>query len=118
MPSLIRFRPSANKTAADLSESFARRLVGALQEQGIKVASRNPVRGFYYRDGERTLPAVLRYSRVPTSVLVEVANLNNPADRRAIQNSATRDRIARGIAAAVNQLPTGPAPLTAQAAAR
>ena len=116
VPSLIRFRPAANKTAADLSESFARRLVGALQEQGLKVASRKPVRGYYYRDGERTLPAVLRYSRVPTSVLVEVANLNNPADRRAIRNSATRDRIARGIASAINHLPIGPGALTAQAA--
>ena len=61
------------------------------------------MRSYYYRDGERTLPAVLRYSRVPTSVLVEVTNLNNPHDRKALLAASTRQRIAQAVADAVDR---------------
>ena len=67
-----------------------------------RVSRRKSVRSFYYRDGVRTLPAVLRYSRVPQSILVEVANLNNPEDRRELLQAAPRQRIALGLAAAVD----------------
>ena len=70
---------------------------------GLGVSTRKPLRPYYYRHGERTLPAVLRYSLVPVSVLVEVANLNNPADRRAILSYRMRDRIARGLVSAVER---------------
>ena len=55
------------------------------------------VRGYLYRKGKKTLPAVLRYSKVPTSVLVEIANLNNRLDRRDLLKSKTRQKIAKAI---------------------
>ena len=52
---------------------------------------------YLYRKGRKTLPAVLRYSKVPTSVLVEIANLNNKHDRRSLLESKTRQQIALAI---------------------
>jgi len=116
LPAFIRFEPRRNETAADLSRSFAEAIVRGLKGQGMGVGGRRPVRSFYYRDDRRTLPAVLRYSRVPASVLVEVANLNNPHDRRLLQEPDARERIARGIAAAVEDTARKQMTLAAQAA--
>ena len=60
------------------------------------------VRGYLYRRGKKTLPAVLRYSKVPTSVLVEIANLNNRHDRRDLLKSVTRQQIAKAITNSVS----------------
>ncbi|MBI3994007.1 MAG: N-acetylmuramoyl-L-alanine amidase [Candidatus Lambdaproteobacteria bacterium] len=103
VPLLIRFDRAEMRTAMDLSAEFAQDILDGLERQGVPVSRRKPVRSFYYRNGERTLPAVLRYSRVPTSVLLEVANLNNAADRRALLDHRNRDRIARGIVDAVDR---------------
>ena len=54
-----------------------------------------------YRRGKKTLPAVLRYSKVPTSVLVEIANLNNRHDRKDLLKSKARQRMAKAIANSV-----------------
>jgi len=62
------------------------------------------VRPYYYRNGERTLPGVLRYSLVPTSVLVEVANLNNSHDRHAMLQADRRQRVALGLSRAIDAL--------------
>ncbi|MEC9384561.1 MAG: hypothetical protein VYD06_08970, partial [SAR324 cluster bacterium] len=59
------------------------------------------VRGYLYRKGKKTLPAVLRYSKVPTSVLVEIANLNNRRDRQDLLKPETRQRIAKAISNSV-----------------
>ena len=59
------------------------------------------MRGYLYRKGRKTLPAVLRYSKVPTSVLLEVANLNNKRDRRNLLKSKVRQQMATAIARAV-----------------
>jgi N-acetylmuramoyl-L-alanine amidase len=103
IPAAIRFSPASGQAAHWSSKAFGEEIIAALKGQGVRVGGRRPVRSYYYRDGERTLPGVLRYSRVPTSVLVEVANLNNTADRRAILKNATRQRLAKGLAAAVER---------------
>ncbi|MCZ6646005.1 MAG: N-acetylmuramoyl-L-alanine amidase [SAR324 cluster bacterium] len=103
VPSIIRFTAKQGKDSHWASKRFGENIITALKAQGLRVGGRRPVRSYYYRNGERTLPAVLRYSRVPTSVLVEVGNLNNPADRRAILHSGTRQRIAKGLADAVQR---------------
>jgi N-acetylmuramoyl-L-alanine amidase len=95
---LIRYDPAENRMAHDMSRGFADLAIHALDAQGVRVSTRKAVRPFYYRHGVRTLPAVLRYSRVPNSVLVEIANLNNPEDRREMLQAAARQRVARGLA--------------------
>jgi N-acetylmuramoyl-L-alanine amidase len=100
-PQLIRYDPDESREAHEASRGFAELAIRALDGQNVRVSRRKPVRPFYYRDGVRTLPAVLRYSRVPVSVLVEVANLNNNEDRREMLRAGARQRVAQGLAAAV-----------------
>ena len=103
IPAAIRFSQRSNKQIYLASKRFGGLIISALKSVGMRVGGRRPVRSYYYRNGERTLPAVLRYSRIPTSVLVEVANLNNLHDRNAILKSTTRQRIAQGLVNAVKR---------------
>jgi len=61
------------------------------------------VRGYFYRRGKKSLPAVLRYSKVPTSILVEVANLKNLKDRRSLLKSQTRQKMAEALVHSIGQ---------------
>lgn len=99
---LIRFDDPGNRTAQAASQGLATLVLQQLDAQQVRVSRRKSLRSFYYRDGVRTLPAVLRYSRVPQSILVEVANLNNPEDRRELLLGSARQRVAQGLAAAVD----------------
>jgi N-acetylmuramoyl-L-alanine amidase len=47
------------------------------------------------------LPAVLRGNAVPTTVLVEMVNLNNPDDAALLGRAADRERLAKALAAAL-----------------
>ena len=96
-PSLT-FKPSDNKYSEKLSKSFGKIIINEFRKLKLpthRVSS--AVRGYLYRKGRKTLPAVLRYSKVPTSVLVEIANLNNKHDRRSLLKSKSRQQIARAI---------------------
>ncbi|HUJ74743.1 MAG TPA: N-acetylmuramoyl-L-alanine amidase, partial [bacterium] len=100
---LIRFVPRENWEAQQDSLAFASLVMQSLAEARVRISNRKPIRTFYYRRGVRTLPGVLRYSRVPRSILVEVGNLNNEEDRRELLQAAARQRIAQGLADAVRR---------------
>ncbi|HKI98529.1 MAG TPA: N-acetylmuramoyl-L-alanine amidase [bacterium] len=100
----ILFHPAQNRSAEDSSRGFAEQVMGAFRADRLGVSHRKPVRPYYYRNGERTLPGVLRYSLVPTSVLVEVANLNNRADRLGVLRPDTRQRVAQALSDALGAL--------------
>jgi N-acetylmuramoyl-L-alanine amidase len=99
-PQLI-FPNRDNHLAAKLSATFGKAIIGTFAEQGLKVQTNVPLRGYYYRKGIKTLPAVLRYSPIPTSVLIEVANLNNVHDRRSVLDERYRQRLAEGLALSI-----------------
>jgi N-acetylmuramoyl-L-alanine amidase len=101
VPSRILFRLDENRAAEDASRSFGQQVMASLKARSLGVSPRKAVRPYYYRNGERTLPGVLRYSPVPTSLLVEVANLNNRADRLAMLSPDSRQRVAQGLADAL-----------------
>ncbi|MBI4082627.1 MAG: N-acetylmuramoyl-L-alanine amidase [Candidatus Lambdaproteobacteria bacterium] len=103
IPAAIRFQPQEMEDAHAQSRQLAEDMLAGLRGLNVVTSSRKPLRSYYYRDGERTLPAVLRFSRIPQSVLVEVANLNNREDRQAILRAANRQRIAQGLADAVDR---------------
>ena len=87
-----------SKYSEHLSRSFGKIIINEFRKLKIpthRVSS--AVRGYLYRKGRKTLPAVLRYSKVPTSVLVEIANLNNKYDRRSLLKSKSRQQIALAI---------------------
>ena len=104
VPGRLFFRRADNRIAEVLSRDFGERIIRDFKARGLGAAHRRAVRPYYYRKGERTLPGVLRYSQVPTSVLVEVANLNNRAERLSLLKGARRQRIARALAAALTNL--------------
>jgi N-acetylmuramoyl-L-alanine amidase len=94
----LTFKPSDNLYAEKLSKTFGKVVIDEFRK--LKLSTHrvsSAVRGYLYRKGKKTLPAVLRYSKVPTSVLVEIANLNNKKDRRNLLKSKTRQQIAVAI---------------------
>ena len=97
----IGFSTADNRESAAMSAAFGKSLISSFREAKLPVHKSNAVRGYLYRKGRRTLPAVLRYSKVPTSVLLEVANLNNKRDRRNLLKSKVRQQMAHALAKAV-----------------
>ena len=96
--SKLTYKPHDNKYSEKLSKSFGKVIINQFRKLRLRTHRvSSAVRGYLYRKGIKTLPAVLRYSKVPTSVLVEIANLNNRLDRRDLLKSKTRQQIAKAI---------------------
>ncbi len=96
--SKLTYKPRDNKYSEKLSKSFGKVIINQFRKLRLRTHRvSSAVRGYLYRKGIKTLPAVLRYSKVPTSVLVEIANLNNRLDRRDLLKSKTRQKIAKAI---------------------
>ena len=95
------FTKSENKRAASYSYSFSRKLISAFKKKGVPVHSYRPIRPFVYRKNQRWTPAVIRYCKVPTSVLIEVVNMANRRDLSNIQSYRFREKVAEAIAAAI-----------------
>ena len=98
----LTFQPKDNRYSEKLSKSFGKIIIDEFRKSKLRTHRvSSAVRGYLYRKGKKTLPAVLRYSKVPTSVLVEIANLNNKRDRRDLLKSKIRQRIANAISNSV-----------------
>ena len=111
----LTYKPRDNKYSEKLSKSFGKDIINEFRELGLRTHRvSSAVRGYLYRKGKKTLPAVLRYSMVPTSVLVEIANLNNRLDRRDLLKSKTRQKIAKAITNSVTTHFDRPSGLVAQ----
>ena len=111
----LTYKPRDNKYSEKLSKSFGKNIINEFRELGLRTHRvSSAVRGYLYRKGKKTLPAVLRYSMVPTSVLVEIANLNNRLDRRDLLKSKTRQKIAKAITNSVTPHFERPSGLVAQ----
>ena len=96
--SKLTFQAKDNRYSEKLSKSFGKIIIDEFRKTKLRTHRvSSAVRGYLYRKGKKTLPAVLRYSKVPTSVLVEIANLNNKRDRQDLLKSKTRQRIAKAI---------------------
>jgi N-acetylmuramoyl-L-alanine amidase len=112
-PALLRYVEgkgnSFKQTRKELETAQARSLVLAnkflhqIRSRNQPVHPEKPVRSLVLRQAKAKpfVPAVLRYSRVPTRMLVEVCNLNNPQDRKRLQNPAYRQEIADSFCAAL-----------------
>lgn len=85
------------------AEALSTQLGGALVRKagqfGVPIHPFEPVRSSVLRGRSRWVPAVLRYSDVPTSVLVEICNLNNVDDRKLLTTWKFREKLAHSIAA-------------------
>ena len=90
-----RFRSRSEALSTQLGESIVR----AAERSSLPVHAYQPVRASVLRGGSRWVPAVLRYSTVPTAVLVEIGNLNNDQDRQLLLSWRFREKLAHAIAA-------------------
>ncbi len=99
----LKFRNRDNIRSARVSSTFGKTIVENFKKAGMRTHSSFAVRGYYYRRGKRTLPGILRYSKVPASVLVEVGNLNNTQDRTALLKPEYRQRIATTLVDSIDR---------------
>jgi len=90
----VRFTRQELVRSEGLSRAMAESLVSSLKRNDIRVHSYSPVRNHVVRNRREWVPAVLRYNKVPTSLLVEVCNLNNRGDQTALRDPAFRQRFA------------------------
>ncbi|QTD54370.1 N-acetylmuramoyl-L-alanine amidase family protein [Sulfidibacter corallicola] len=91
----FRFNRKMMRRAQALSTSFALNLKEASEKAGIRVYHQKPIRSAIYRNPRRPfVPAVIRYNRIPTRVLVEVCNLNNRHDRELMTRPEFRQKMA------------------------
>jgi N-acetylmuramoyl-L-alanine amidase len=97
----IRYYFKESVQNAKSSRKFGETVIKVFKANQLNVHKSFAVRGYYYRKGIRTLPAILRYSKVPVSVLVEVGNLNNRNDRNKLLKNSFRQQIAKSIADSV-----------------
>jgi N-acetylmuramoyl-L-alanine amidase len=85
-----------------LSRELAEEILASFRRHGLAVYTNKPVRDQIVRHRRPPfVPAVLRYNAVPAKVLLEIANLANPADRERIQTRAFRQRVADAVADAI-----------------
>jgi N-acetylmuramoyl-L-alanine amidase len=83
--------------AEGVSRDLAERVVAAFRSAELPLHAFDPIRRNVIRGGREWVPAILRYNRIPARVLIEVCNLNNPEDRRLLQTSAYRERVADAL---------------------
>lgn len=120
-PGLLRYVDgkgnSFKQTRRELETAQARSLVLAnkflhqIRSRNQPVHPEKPVRSLVLRSAKSKpfVPAVLRYSRIPTRMLVEVCNLNNPQDRKRLQDPAYRQHIADSFCASLLETYGAPA---------
>ncbi len=97
----LTFSARENRKAESYSYDLSRRIVRSFSRSKVPVHSYRPIRPFVYRKNRKWTPAIIRYSKVPSSVLVEVINMANSKDLANIKNHRFRERVARALAEAI-----------------
>ena len=99
--------PEERRRDEALSHDFAETLLKSLSSHKPSIAvhtTSDPIRNVIQRSRtERWLPAVLKHTLVPTKVLVETANLQNPDDRKCLADPAWRQAYAEAFVNAVER---------------
>jgi N-acetylmuramoyl-L-alanine amidase len=83
--------------AEGLSRALAREMISGFRKSQVRVHQYLPIRDHVIRSGRKWIPAVLRVSKVPHSLLVEIVNLNNSEDRRLLVKSSFRQQVADSV---------------------
>ena len=86
-----------------LSRQFAEALLDSFRQHGLGVHREKPVRDriIRCRRCRPFVPAVVRYNAVPTKVLLEICNMNNPRDRSLLKTRDFRETVARAVVDAI-----------------
>jgi len=92
------------------SMQFAANFIKSSRERELRVHRDKPVRSLIYRNPHHPfVPAVIRFNRVPTRVLIEVCNLNNTGDQNLLKQPEYRRGVADAFVAAVMRTYGNPA---------
>ncbi len=103
----VKFSRTERVRSEGLSRKFAEELIREFNRENIAVHEYQPIRDHVIRQKHRWVPAILRANEVPTKILLEVCNLNNPEDNRLLTDPAFRQRIAEAYVQAVVKLYQG-----------
>ncbi len=99
----VRESPTVTHTEEDalraegLSTELADSIIDAFAGAKLQVHPFKPVRTNVVRDGKEWVPAIIRYNKVPTRILLEIGNLGNVEDRSLIQTRKYREQVAATI---------------------
>ena len=79
-----------------LSQRFAEKFIAELRSDRIAVHGSRPVRSYIVRSRGRRpfVPAVIRYNKAPTKVLIEIGNIKNTHDAANMRSASWRQRFA------------------------
>lgn len=97
----ILFKAADNRRAASYSYDFSRELIRVFKKKRMPVHKVRPIRPFVYRNNRKWTPAIVRYSKVPNSVLLEVVNMSNSKDLALLKNYRFRQKTAQAITQAI-----------------
>jgi len=98
----VTFTPRDRLRSEAVSRKLAGALVKAMKRDDLPVQPYQPIRERVIRGREIWLPAVLKGNAVPTKVLIEMVNLNNPDDAALLGRAGDRDRLAKAIASGLS----------------
>lgn len=82
-----------------LSRQLAEKILGSFRRHNLAVHREKPIRDriIRCRRCRPFVPAVVRYNEVPTKLLLEICNMNNPRDRALLTTAAYRQKVAAAI---------------------
>lgn len=80
--------------AEGFSNAFASRIREQCESHQLKMHSNQPIRKFVVRNRRSWVPAILRYCKTPTRILIELANLQNQEDLQNIMSPEYRESLA------------------------
>jgi N-acetylmuramoyl-L-alanine amidase len=93
----IAFAQDENDYAEMMSYHFAQDLIQTFHRSGIPIHDYQPIRRYVYRQDQKWSPGIIRYSRVPTSILLEAANLSHQEDWARIRSAGFRQKLADAV---------------------
>jgi hypothetical protein len=93
----VSFSRRERVAAEGVSTDLAERIVGSFRAAELPLHAFAPIRRNVLRGGREWVPAILRYNRIPSRVLVEVGNLNNPEDRQLLVTRSYREQVAGAL---------------------
>jgi len=83
--------------AEALSKTLAEETIDSLYRAGVAIHPYQPIRNRIIRYRKDWLPAILKMNYIPTRLLLEVANLNNPKDRETVATQQFRQTFAQAV---------------------
>ncbi|MEM8931324.1 MAG: N-acetylmuramoyl-L-alanine amidase [Acidobacteriota bacterium] len=86
-----------------LSRELSEKILASFRRHGLRVHKQKPIRDriIRCRRCRPFVPAVVRYNAVPTKLLLEICNMNNPQDRELLRTQAFRERVATALVDAI-----------------